>query len=285
MLFGDILNQKLCFYNKYYSHSGIPYIGKRRLFHELKKGEDAWFLFGTKHKEVENQMVQLQEIDMSQMEHLLELRMFSYDILRRVFLAEPAKEFVQALQDGLIDDFPFREENREIKEGIEQILFYFKTFNLNQDFDDLHWDYTRMFIGPGRLPAPIWESSYTNKDGLLFQEETLAVRRFYLKHQLIPKAYRHEADDHLGLELDFMYQLSNRVLDSLKEENFAEIHELVKSQMSFLEEHLLNWTPMFKEKVMKSSNTDFYKGMVKILTGFLTIDKTCLQELLDNLKQ
>jgi len=43
-LFCDILNQKLCFYNKYYSHSGIPYIGKRRLFHELKKGEDAWFL-------------------------------------------------------------------------------------------------------------------------------------------------------------------------------------------------------------------------------------------------
>ena len=26
--------------------------------------------------------------------------------------------------------------------------------------------------------APIWESSYLNKEGLLFQEETLQVRRF-----------------------------------------------------------------------------------------------------------
>lgn len=62
-----------------------------------------------------------------------------------------------------------------------------------------------MFIGPRELPAPPWESSYLNEDKLLFQEETLQVRMSYLKYNFIPKNYPHEADDHIALELDFMY--------------------------------------------------------------------------------
>ncbi|MEI3231097.1 MAG: molecular chaperone TorD family protein, partial [Gordonibacter pamelaeae] len=38
--------------------------------------------------------------------------------------------------------------------------------------------YTKLFIGPAKLPAPPWESVYaTGGRPLLFQESTLAVRR------------------------------------------------------------------------------------------------------------
>ncbi|WP_051015687.1 molecular chaperone TorD family protein [Desulfitobacterium dichloroeliminans] len=34
------------------------------------------------------------------------------------------------------------------------------------------------------------------------------VRRAYLKYKFLPSNYPHEADDHIGLKLDFMAHLS-----------------------------------------------------------------------------
>ncbi|MDR7076639.1 TorA maturation chaperone TorD [Neobacillus niacini] len=230
-------------------------------------------------------MNQLSVNDLTETQDLLELRTFAYDILRRVFLAEPTKEVVTQLQNGIIDSFPFKDENMKLNEGIEQVSNYLKTFTIDKNFEQLHWDYTRMFIGPYQVPVPIWESAYVNKDGLLFQEETLQVRRLYLKNNLLSMQFGREAEDHLGLELDFMYHLSNLLTDLVKEENVEQLYKTVVDQNSFLKEHLLNWTPQFCEKVSISADTGFYKGMAKILNGFLLIDKICLEELLARTKQ
>lgn len=224
-------------------------------------------------------MNQVTSVDLTEAEELLELRIFAYDILRRTFLEEPTKELVEQFENGVIHFFPFKEENPLLKEGIEQVHHYFESFEMDENFEELHWDYTRMFVGPYELPAPIWESSYTNKDGLLFQEETWRVRRLYLKNNFEPLHYGKEADDHLGLELDFMYQLSKLAIQQIKEENPAQAKKFLADQSYFLKAHLLNWTPLFAKDVNEHAKTDFYKGMVKILSGFLTIDQTCLEEL------
>lgn len=229
-------------------------------------------------------MIEQKDQHLMEIKNLLELRVFAYDVLRRVFLTEPTKELIVQLQNGVIDSFPFKEENRFLKEGVKQVQTYFDTFELAEDYDDLHWDYTRMFIGPYKLPVPIWESAYVNKDGLLFQEETLRVRRFYLKNNFISLQHGREADDHLGLELDFMYQLSKLLIDLIKEEKLSHFHRILIDQKYFLKEHLLKWTPQFRENVILSAETDFYKGMVKILTGFLFIDNICIKELLARTK-
>jgi TorA maturation chaperone TorD len=229
-------------------------------------------------------MNQQKSYELTEIQDLLELRTFAYDILRSVFLAEPTKEVVIQLQNGVIDYFPFKEEHPQLKEGIDQVNNYFKTFDIDKNFEQLHWDYTRMFIGPHKLPAPIWESAYVNKDGLLFQEETLQVRRLYLKNNFLSLQYGREADDHLGLELDFMYQLSKLSIDLGKEGQLNKLYNIVGDQNYFLKNHLLNWTPIFSEKVIAHSETDFYKGMVKILNGFLIIDKICIEELLTRTK-
>ena len=230
-------------------------------------------------------MIKQENQQLTEIQDLLELRVFAYDILRTVFLAEPTKEMVSQFQNGIIDYFPFKEEHPQLQDGIELVNRYIKTFNMDKDFDSLHWDYTRMFIGPYQIPAPIWESSYVNKEGLLFQEETLKVRRLYLKNQLVSLQFGREPEDHLGLELDFMYQLSKVQTDLVNEENVGQIYHLLRDQKSFLKEHLLNWTHLFCENVNKHSDTDFYKGMVKVLYGFLRIDDICLEELLTRINQ
>lgn len=214
-----------------------------------------------------------------EVQNLLELRMFAYDILRRTFLEEPTVELIEQFQNGVVDFFPFKEEQTFLREGTELVRQYFDTFNIDSDFESLHWDYTRMFIGPYELPAPMWESSYVNKDGLLFQEETLRVRRLFLENSFEPLQVGREADDHLGLELDFMYQLSSIANDLAKEGNIKQLNKILADQSYFLNEHLLNWTPLFRKNVVKHADTDFYKGMVNILSGFLALDKTCIEEL------
>lgn len=214
---------------------------------------------------------------------LVEVRKFLYDVLRRTYLKEPTQGdigLVKALVSS--DDFPFVSDSPKILEGVNQVRDYCSQNDIRSDkvYNDLHWDYTRLFIGPYELPSPPWESVYVNKERLLFQEETLKVRRFYLKYSFLPVEFGHEADDHLGLELDFMFHLNELALDAMVREDPNEVFQLLEDQKLFLEEHLLKWVPQFVEKVVEHASSDYYRGMAKILEGFLTLDIAALDELL-----
>lgn len=215
---------------------------------------------------------------------LLETRIFAYDLLRRTFLEEPTKEFLLLFaEEGLIEGFPFTEEDEKIREGVQQVIGFLKEYDSYREkkYDDLHWEYTRMFVGPYELSAPPWESAYLSKERLLFQEQTLKVRQAYLKYGFAPKNFKKEADDHLGLELDFMYQLSSQSLEALETQDGKRLFEILKDQESFLQEHLLKWVPGFSKDVIENSKYGFYRGMVKILNGYLELDLRALKELLD----
>ncbi len=223
--------------------------------------------------------------NISQIEPLLETRAFIYDVLRRAFLQEPTLEFLTFLNDGsLLENFPFQEEQQDIREGVEQILalIHEKDLTKAEVFDSLHWDYTRMFIGPDRLPAPLWESAYLSKERLLFQEQTLKVRQAYLKYQFLPRNFMQEADDHLGLELDFMYQLTLQARQVMNEGNIEKLQQIFTDQKDFLENHLLQWVPELALKIRENAQSSFYPGIAKILKGFLTLDLEALEELMDS---
>lgn len=43
----------------------------------------------------------------------------------------------------------------------------------------LKLDYNRLFVGPGHIVVPLWESIYRTKEKLLFGESEITVRRYY----------------------------------------------------------------------------------------------------------
>ncbi|MCD8511914.1 MAG: molecular chaperone TorD family protein [Bacillus sp. (in: Bacteria)] len=228
----------------------------------------------------------IKEKPLEAVETALELRLEAYNILRNLFLSEPSVELLQELREkNSIANFPFLMESAPIKDGVEQIESYFNTDFLDEKgtFDSLHWDYTRMFIGPATLPAPLWGSAYLNKERLLFQEETLKVRGMYLKYHLLPDNYLVEADDHLGMELDFMYQLTRLMKDALKNKDTERVNDIIQSQLAFLQDHLLSWVPAFHKDMKTSAATEFYRGVADLLLGFLVIDKVLLNEIKDTL--
>lgn len=207
----------------------------------------------------------------------LEIRSVAYDVLRRTFLEEPKKDFLNAFKNGYFESFPFLNENDVIKEGVNIVSSFFQNHDVDDIFEQLHWDYTRMFIGPYQLEAPLWASSYLNKDQLLFQTETMMVRQAYAKYFLEQHSIWREPDDHLGLELDFIYQL-NLLLMEMTEGQAK--NEIIYDQLDFLENHLLKWVPLLRVKVEENAKLEFYRGMIKILHGFLEVDKACLKDLL-----
>nr|WP_295974835.1 molecular chaperone TorD family protein [uncultured Bacillus sp.] len=213
---------------------------------------------------------------------LLEERLYAYDLLRKTFLEEPVKDFCQLLLDyDVIRSFPFSNESQRIKKGVDQVQRYLESNQLSEEetYQDLHWDYTRLFIGPRSLPSPPWESAYLNKERLLFQKETLEVRKFYLKYDFLPKYFGTEADDHVGLELDFMYRLCQESILTYQSNDTNHYFITIQDQMAFLERHLASWIPRFSQDVYHHAETDFYKGMTSILKGFIELDGLALKEL------
>jgi len=214
----------------------------------------------------------------------LEARAFAYDIVKCAFLQEPSKKFIKLLIEGeIIQAFPFADRNAALGKAIDRIVQYLKQPDAlsRKKCESLHWDYTRMFIGPGKIPAPPWESIYRDADHLYFSQETQEVRNAYRKYNLLPKDFGHEPDDHLGLELDFLHKLCEMAWEKAKSADETGLVEILNDQKAFLDEHLLKWVPDWTRDVVKSAETDFYKGMAQLLEAYLNLDREMIEELLE----
>ncbi|MFS0780179.1 molecular chaperone [Bacillus sp. 1P06AnD] len=228
-----------------------------------------------------------QKMTLEDVSHIFHAREFAYDVLRRFFIEEPSREYLKPfIYQNMIDLFPFQEESESIKEGIQEIKHYCSAadpVNSNEDYDSLHWDYTKMFIGPFDIEVLPYESTYVTKDKLIFQGTTLAVRYIYGKFAY-QSADHMEADDHIGLELDFMFHLNQLCIESCNPANpnaLAEVQYLLHEQHTFLDKHISRFVDELSDGIIAHADTAFYKGLAKILQGFITIDLKVLNELLN----
>ncbi|WP_434512501.1 TorD/DmsD family molecular chaperone [Desulfitobacterium sp. AusDCA] len=221
--------------------------------------------------------------DCPEIELILNQRCFGYEVLRTLFLLEPSLELIKSTSKIFNEDlFPFAELSQEIKEGVELITGYYSNHN-STDFnaqEELYTDYMRLFIGPGKVLVPLWESAYMNEDRLLFQKETLEVRKAYLKYNLMSPKFGQEPDDHLGLELDFLYELSKQAVENYYEENIEDIRYILEDQKAFLEEHLKKWVPLVSEKLINYAQTMYFRGLGRLLEGYAEVDQKILEYLL-----
>ncbi|MEH7013738.1 molecular chaperone TorD family protein [Neobacillus niacini] len=215
-------------------------------------------------------------------------REFAYDILRRFFIEEPSREYIKLfIQKNMIDLFPFKEESEGIGAGVKKIKDYLASYNpgmIDQHFEDLHWDYTKMFIGPFDILASPWESVYVRKDKLLFQQTTMNVRKLYKKYGFQAGDFNIEADDHIGLQIDFLYQLNQLAIESavsVSATALQEIQYLLREQKQFMEDHLAEFVPALSRKIQEHADTDFFRGMALLLQHFLVMDSNVLNELLN----
>lgn len=215
----------------------------------------------------------------------LYFREFSYDLFRRLFMEEPTPELIQFLQQqDLFSLFPYLQDDPQFTDAAENISGYLASSRFmagEEAFENLHWDFTRLFIGPEKPPAPPWESVYVSRDRLLFQRCTHEVNEIYKRNGFVLGDGESEAADHIGFELDFLYRQSGLTLSLFTDPaNERELTELLKQQLDFLQQHLLAFSDAFSQNVRQHAETVFYRNFSVILSLFLNVDQQQLQRLI-----
>jgi len=185
-----------------------------------------------------------------------------YALISRLMLMEVDDEFLHVIEsnEDILNLFPnFKEwkkrEELSKKEMIEQ--------HLNVDF-------TNLFL----LHLVPYESFYTRDDQMIESGSDNPLIDLYnaLDFKVETKEARVVSADHIGVELEFMYMLSQALLKAFEAEDEVGMIELLEVQKGFLKDHLLNWAPMYLINMKKESRTPIYHDGAELALEFMLSD-------------
>jgi len=136
--------------------------------------------------------------------------------------------------------------------------------------DLLKVDFTRLFVGPFELLAPPYGSVYLEQKRMVMGDSTVDVQQRYRQAGLDLSIK--EVPDHIALELEFMYFLIFKEIEAIQTGNTEAAIDYQEKQVSFLQIHLAVWVSEFADKVIKYSQTDFYRNLARATQFFVEQD-------------
>lgn len=174
-------------------------------------------------------------------------------------------------------------------------------------------EYTRLFLGPRKVMAPLHESAYLSGTSRMFTAETMAVRKFYERYGYVMKAKNREPEDGVGVEFEFLRNLCDRCIALLEQAGAAlpdasggkavcategksvptperkatvpyvgnallQVGRLLEAQRAFKEQHLSRWAYLFAQRVIENDKSGFYAVWAKYLLDVLDEDDALLRE-------
>lgn len=142
----------------------------------------------------------------------------------------------------------------------------------------LRIEYSRLFIGPFKLPAPPYGSCYLDDGRQLMGDSTLDVVKRYQEAGVDVESGKGDVPDHIGIELEFMGYLVQLEDESAGDDDTAGLRDTLAKQASFLEKHLCAWVPIFAEKLAEDTDSEFYKSLVAATDTFLAEDLARVRE-------
>jgi TorA maturation chaperone TorD len=187
----------------------------------------------------------------------------AYTFTSRLLLEPPDLTLLDRIgHPGLLDEWPMTDEKS--RHGVRLLLA-----GAAEGSVPLARDHQRLFVGPGPLLAPPYESVYLSREHLLFEEQTLQVREAYRAFGLVAPALNREPDDHIGLELHFVAEVCLRSLDALDAGDDDRFDATLAAHQSFLTDHLLVWGPTYLDLITEHAQTDFFRGVALLTAGLL----------------
>ncbi len=182
------------------------------------------------------------------------------NLMSNMYLCKPSKEAVENWKRLLADDAAIF--MHDLKKAVDEI-----DPASEQEMEDLLWEYTRLFIGPYKLPCPPWESVYTSPKGLMMQTAADEVLDLYRETGLTVNS----ADvmpDHIGAELNFLAILFQRISDETGNRD-----HYVKIADKFIREHLMEWLPNFARDMEDAAVLLLYRELSRATASFLSFLK------------
>ncbi len=139
--------------------------------------------------------------------------------------------------------------------------------------NELAAEFTRLIVGPAETPAVPYASFYLSPSRLVMTEETLAVRRQYLDAGIARRSDVRIPDDHLGLELDFLYFLEREIASAQASGDDDTVQAWCGRRAGFVRGHMSQWVPRFASDVLAATSQDFIRAAVALLLALLLDDE------------
>ncbi|MDR0269305.1 molecular chaperone TorD family protein [Paenibacillus sp.] len=138
-------------------------------------------------------------------------------------------------------------------------------------------EYERLFTGLDALLPCVCESVYRAADPGNGQRCLQQIRSVYEGCGIVFNKLRSEKDDHLTIELEFM-AVAGEMMDQTQ--GLPECLAMwLDTQIDFLENHLLQWTPGLAKELTAIARTPIYRELGYILGEFIPYDVKMLRVL------
>lgn len=209
----------------------------------------------------------------------LEEKIEFYNLMSKIFMKEPTDEFCNVLMDMLKEEyFPLAETDPEIDHLHTQIRDLLVKVTPADFIDLLKKEYYDLFFDPHGIKASPWQSSYTNRDNLLYQAPDYETKRFYRRYRY-GVSDNHLPGDHISIELDFLTKLSEKELAILDTVKLNENTSVFEDNLEFVDKYLLSWMDSFIKTLAKSKSV-YYLLFASMVKTAGELDKHYLQNLL-----
>jgi len=192
-----------------------------------------------------------------------------YALLSRVLLQELEVETLKMIKndEAILDFFPTLKEWEPLFSMDEKKLIEER---LNPDFVNL----TVLHLIP-------YETFYRRDDQMIETGGANPVTDMYSAYDFMVdfEISRTVAADHIGIELEFMHHLCAAELKAIEEGDTEAVDVLRNIQKEFLNEHLLQWAPMYLINMKYESRTPLYYDAAEMALEFILSDNEYLNEL------
>ena len=193
------------------------------------------------------------------------------------FVARVRKDSYSRILSDLVNDHRFEQA---ITDGTSLMLGYIdatRDLDMAELSERLGVDRTRLFKGISPLcgpPAPYEELWINYTQGT---ETLLNIAQTYRLGGLVLKENARERVDYIGVELEYMEHLARKEVSALEDEDTDETGRMRDLYEVFVREHPGCWVPLYVAKALEYAETDYYRGYLHILNGFVQAQKEALK--------
>ncbi len=184
-----------------------------------------------------------------------------YGFLANVFKQEPDEKLLLAIRNDR-----FKQQMTEIDIVLDE-NFYSQPIDVLKA--QLGIEFTRLFMGPGKHISPHESVQSAQGSGILWGQETSAVKRYIEAAGFDFEQTFTGLPDHISVELAFLSKLCRFESDYWIQQQSVEALNVRDWQAYFLSQHADQWMVSFSQKVKAESRVSFYQAFSVLLAEFI----------------
>lgn len=178
-----------------------------------------------------------------------------YEPDKQLFLEEQLAENLESLMEHFSPDAQVAAVNMQ------------KSLNeLSQE--ELSVDHAALFVGPFELIAAPYGSVHIEKKRTVKEDSTIFVARCY--HEAGLSVDLKEPEDHVALELEFMYYLCGKEAEAIHEKRVEDATRFRDMQIIFYFKAIKPWIKEFCGSIQGGTTNKFYRNVAACLESFFT---------------